>query len=162
MLAFTTEEFCCRWGHIPISSVFKEKIDFWKHLGGVQSFWKFFCDQSPRLTDGSSGHRQKLGHDQHSEALFEKKGQRLFPSKKPVEVPTMWDFHHLKQKIFSRCQPLKNWWLNLVVLIRDGNSLFFAFRCDEHVADVRGTWKLIKYGTYRFRSQSGRLNQLSF
>ena len=42
-LAFKSEAFCCRWRHFPISSVFREKINFWKHLGAVQSSLRLLC-----------------------------------------------------------------------------------------------------------------------
>ena len=46
-LEFKTEAFCCRWRHFTISNVFKEKkINVWKYLGGLQSFWRILCKRN--------------------------------------------------------------------------------------------------------------------
>ena len=46
--------------------------------------------RSPRLTDGSSRRYQRLGHDWHFEALFEKKGSHFFPNNKTRSSTCLW------------------------------------------------------------------------
>ena len=90
-LVFKTKVFCRSWRHFPISSVFMEKINFWKYLGGVQSFRRLFSKrkakgkQRPEATNRksnvqttqnpfSSFPRQSLTHAQ---MLFSSVGRYL-------------------------------------------------------------------------------------
>lgn len=58
----------------------------WAQHSKIYRIWPAFCGiciwRSPRLNDGSSRRYQKLGHDWHFEALFEKKGSHFFSNNK--------------------------------------------------------------------------------
>lgn len=58
----------------------------WAQHSKIYRIWPAFCGiciwRSPRLTEGSSRRYQKLIHDWHFEALFEKKGSHFPPNNK--------------------------------------------------------------------------------
>ena len=66
----------------------------WAQHSKIYRIWPAFCGiciwRSPRLNDGSSRRYQKLGHDWHFEALFEKKGSHFFPNNKTRSSTCLW------------------------------------------------------------------------
>lgn len=68
-LTLETEAFCCRWRHLPISTVFNQKINFWKYLGGVQSFWRLCCRRRAR-EQRLEETEWKIKHGNDSKSVF--------------------------------------------------------------------------------------------